>query len=76
MSNRKGFMVKITGGYITLGQLLKKIDLISSGSEAKYFLASNKVKVNNELEMRRGRKLYQNDLVEINSEKIVIENED
>jgi len=69
-------MVKITGGYITLGQLLKKIDLISSGSEAKYFLASNKVKVNNELEMRRGRKLYQNDLVEINSEKIVIENED
>lgn len=59
--------VKIRDEFITLGQLLKIEDLINSGGEAKLFLAETKILINNELDNRRGRKLYKNDLVEINS---------
>lgn len=76
MNNRKVCMVKITGDFITLGQLLKKENYISSGSDAKYFLGSNQVVVNDEIETRRGRKLYPNDVVKINKKEIVIKNED
>lgn len=55
--------IKLHSEYITLQQLLKMENIIQSGGEAKYFLASNKVYVNQELEQRRGRKLYPNDEV-------------
>ncbi len=51
--------------YITLGQLLKIADVISSGGQAKWFLQENKVLVNEQLDERRGRKLYSGDKVEI-----------
>lgn len=57
--------LKIEGQYITLGQLLKKLDLIDSGGQAKLFLQEVEVKVNNEVELRRGRKIYPQDLIEI-----------
>jgi S4 domain protein YaaA len=57
--------VSIEGPYITLGQLLKKLDLIDTGGQAKYFLEENDVFVNQVLERRRGRKLYPNDTIEI-----------
>ena len=69
-------MVKIYGDFITLGQLLKKKDYISSGSYAKLFLHENDILVNDEKETRRGRKLYPNDVVVINNNKILIEHED
>lgn len=69
-------MVKISGDFITLGQLLKKKDYISSGSLAKLFLYENEVLVNDEKELRRGRKLYPNYVVTINNHKIIIEHED
>lgn len=50
--------IAITTEYITLGQLLKIANVISSGGEAKWFLAENTVLVDGELESRRGRKLY------------------
>lgn len=50
--------IAITTEYITLGQLLKIANVISSGGEAKWFLAENTVLVDGELEDRRGRKLY------------------
>ena len=51
--------------YITLGQLLKYIDLVSSGGQVKHFLLENNVTVNNIKEDRRGRKLYENDIIGI-----------
>ena len=57
--------VKLKTDYITLGQLLKIVDIISSGGQAKWFLQENDVLINGELDNRRGRKLYPNDLVEI-----------
>ncbi|WP_159723121.1 S4 domain-containing protein YaaA [Enterococcus sp. CSURQ0835] len=51
--------------YMTLGQLLKEINLISSGGQAKWFLAEQTVFVDGELENRRGRKLYPGMMIEI-----------
>lgn len=55
--------VKITTPYITLGQLLKLANLIGNGGEAKFFLSATEVKVNGEIDQRRGRKLYPGDEV-------------
>ena len=64
--------VKIQDESVTLGQFLKICDLISSGGEAKFFLRENEVFVNEEKEDRRGRKLYENDLVKINDEAFTV----
>lgn len=65
--------LKITTEYITLQQLLKIEDIISSGGEAKYFLANNQVFVNNEPENRRGRKLYPKDVIKVENQEFIIE---
>ena len=57
--------IKIESEYITLGQFLKIADIISSGGEAKAFLACNRILINNEEDNRRGRKLYKDDVIEI-----------
>ncbi|MDQ2233423.1 S4 domain-containing protein YaaA [Ligilactobacillus animalis] len=53
--------------HITLGQLLKIADLVSSGGQAKWFLQeyAADILVNGAPENRRGRKLYPGDSVEI-----------
>jgi ribosome-associated protein len=52
--------------YVTLGQLLKMTDCISSGGLAKLYLIENPTFVNGEIESRRGRKLYRDDQININ----------
>jgi ribosome-associated protein len=54
--------------YMTLGQMLKEASIISSGGQAKWFLAENTVFVNSEPENRRGRKLYPGMTIEIPDE--------
>ena len=61
--------IKITSPYITLGQFLKFADLISSGGETKFYLTENDVHVNQELEVRRGRKLYPGDQVSVDGKE-------
>lgn len=51
--------------YMTLGQVLKEVNVISSGGQAKWYLAENTVMVDGEPENRRGRKLYDGMMVEI-----------
>lgn len=58
--------------YITLGNLLKLTGKISFGGEAKFFLLENKVLVNNIIENRRGRKIYPNDIVNIDKDYFFI----
>ena len=64
--------VKISTEYIKLGQLLKYIAIIDSGAEAKDFLAENIVKVNEIKEDRRGKKLFDGDIIEVLDNKYVI----
>lgn len=61
--DKKIIEVKIKTDYITLGQLLKFKGIISMGNEAKLFLINNEILVNNQLENRRGKKLYVGDLI-------------
>jgi len=57
--------ITITTEYITLGQFLKFVRIITNGGDAKIFLLTSAVLVNDELEQRRGRKLYENDIVKV-----------
>lgn len=66
--------VRITTEYITLTQLLKEENIISSGGQAKYYLMDFPVLLNGETENRRGKKLYDHDeIVVIDGETYVIE---
>lgn len=62
----------IEGLYITLQQALKMANIISSGGMAKAFLHEEEVYVNQEREVRRGRKLYPGDLISWNGQDIKI----
>lgn len=55
--------IKIDRPFITLGQLLKEEGIIPTGGTAKWFLKEHDVRINDELENRRGRKLYPEDVV-------------
>ncbi|WP_027119762.1 S4 domain-containing protein YaaA [[Mycoplasma] testudinis] len=61
-------IVKLKTKFITLGQLLKLINKISSGGEVKAFISTHQITVNKEIEKRRGRKLYDGDIIEIENE--------
>lgn len=66
-------MVKINTEYITLGQLLKMTNLISSGAEAKFAVKEMKIFVNGQKDDRRGRKLYPGDIVNIDKKTFKVE---
>ena len=51
--------------FVTLGQLLKMTNAISSGGMAKWFLEEHIVTVNGEEEQRRGKKLRHGDVIHI-----------
>ena len=56
-----------------LDQFLKWKNLVSSGGEAKIFIKSGKVKVNGEIELRRGRKLTYGDRILFLKNEIIFE---
>ena len=64
--------IKLREEFIKLGQALKAANLVSSGVEAKIVIQDGEVKVNGAVEYQRGKKLYDGDLVEFNSEQIKI----
>ena len=67
-TEKQGTVLKeifIKNSYIKLGQFFKFVGLISLGSESKFFLENEEVLVNKEVEKRRGRKLYKDDIIEI-----------
>ena len=56
----------------TLGQALKVASLVGSGGEAKVLIQDGEVFVNGEVETRRGRKLYEGDVVEVGDERLEV----
>ncbi|NLC97007.1 MAG: RNA-binding S4 domain-containing protein [Erysipelotrichaceae bacterium] len=65
-------MTKINTEYITLSQLLKIENFVSSGGEVKMIISSLDILVNGEKENRRGRKLFPNDEIIIEGKKFII----
>lgn len=51
--------------FITLGQLLKMTNAISSGGMSKWYLDEHIVYVNGEEEQRRGKKLRHGDIIKL-----------
>ena len=65
--------IKISTEFIKLDQFLKWLAVVDSGSEAKEVILDGKVKVNDEVETRRGRKIYPEYKVEIFGKTYIVE---
>lgn len=64
--------VEISDDFIKLGQLLKLANLVSSGVEAKIVIQNGEVKVNGEVESRRGKKIYPQDIIEYDGQQVTV----
>ena len=53
---------------IRLSQLLKLASVVQDGAEANFRIANKEVRVNGDVEIRRGRKLRVGNLVEVDGE--------
>ena len=56
----------------TLGRALKAAGLVGTGGEAKVLIQAGEVSVNGEVETRRGRRLEEGDVVEVEDERLEI----
>lgn len=65
--------LRLKDEFIKLGQALKAAGLVESGVDAKIVIQDGLVKVNGEIDERRGRKLYAGDIVEFEGKQIKIE---
>ena len=66
-------IIKLREEYVKLGQALKIAGFVESGAQAKGIILDGLVKVNDEVETRRGKKLHDGDIVLFNGERIKIE---
>lgn len=57
--------IKISTEYIKLDSFLKLSEIAVTGAEAKMRIQAGEVLVNNEKELRRGRKIYRSDIVQV-----------
>ena len=64
--------IRIRDEFIKLGQLLKLADLVQDGVEAKYVITDGLVKVNGEMDDRRGRKVYEGEVVSYDGKEIKV----
>ena len=65
-------IIKLKDDYIKLGQALKAAGLVESGVDAKFVIQDGMVKVNGQVEIQRGKKLYNGDIVEFEGNQIKI----
>ena len=66
-------IIKLREDYIKLGQAIKAANLVGSGVEAKFVIQDGLVKVNGNVELQRGKKLVDGDIVEFEGYTIKIE---
>ncbi len=55
---------------IRLGQFLKLADVLETGGESKELIADGEVRVNGEVDTRRGRQLRRGDVVSVLGEDL------
>ena len=65
-------IIKLRDDYIKLGQALKAAGLVDSGVESKFAVQDGLVKVNGKVELQRGKKLIDGDIVEYDGKSIRI----
>ena len=59
----KKIEIRLREDFIKLGQALKAAGIAESGVDAKFMIQDGKATVNGETETRRGRKLFDQDIV-------------
>jgi ribosome-associated protein len=64
--------IQIHDEYIRLGQAMKLAGLVQSGVEAKIVIQNGEVKVNGEVETRRGRKLRPGDTATFDGKEFTV----
>lgn len=64
--------IKIVDEFIKLGQALKLAGVVQDGVQAKIVIKEGLVKVNGEVDDRRGRKIYVGDVIEFDGNKIQV----
>lgn len=62
--------IQIRDEFIKLGQALKLAGVVEDGVEAKFVIQDGKVKVNGEVDERRGRKVHVGDVISYNGNEI------
>lgn len=70
---KKMEIIKLREEFIKLGQALKAAGLVESGVEAKEVIQDGLVQVNGEVDTRRGKKLYDGDVVSFDGVEVKIE---
>ena len=58
--------------FIKLGQALKLAGVVEDGVEAKFVIQDGLVKVNGKVDTRRGRKLYEGDVIYFDGNEIKV----
>ena len=66
--------IHISTEFIKLGQAMKLAGMVSNGADAKMLVADGLVKVDDETETRRGRKLFGGETVEFEVNKFKVVN--
>lgn len=67
--------IRINTEYIKLNQLLKWAGIAETGGEANHLISDGRIKVNGEIEIRKGKKIYSGDIIQIdNDESFLIVN--
>ena len=64
--------ITINDEFIKLGQALKLAGVVEDGVEAKYAIQDGLVQVNGEVDTRRGRKVYEGDVITFENQEIVV----
>jgi len=64
--------IQVDTGIIKLDAFLKWAGIASLGSEAKFYIQNEEIKVNGEIQTQRGKKLVKGDIVEFNNESYKI----
>lgn len=64
--------IRLKEEFIKLGQAIKAAGLVEDGVEAKYVIQDGLVQVNQQTETRRGRKLYEGDVILFDGNEIRI----
>lgn len=64
--------IKINTEFIKLGQALKLAGLVRGGLDAKIFIQMDNRFINGEIETRRGKKLYNCDIVSFDGRNFTI----
>ncbi|MBT2520557.1 RNA-binding S4 domain-containing protein [Arthrobacter sp. ISL-28] len=72
MSNQEIEDIPIRDDMIRLGQLLKLANMVEDGVEATELIKNGLVKVNGEIDDRRGRQLHHGDTVTVNNHTVRI----